>query len=90
MSPTSLIRSEGFTHVFEWTDAPGTVYEPHAHKDRVTVITTRGMITFDINGEKRTFRPGDRFDVPPGVTHSAIVGPEGWSCVVGEMIPGDS
>ena len=25
--------------------------------------------------------PGDRLDIPPGATHSAIVGPQGVACV---------
>lgn len=86
----SLLLSDGFLHVFEWTDISGTVYEPHEHRGKVAVITTSGSIEFDIVGEKKTFRAGDRFDVPVGVIHSAVVGPEGWSCVVGEMVKGDS
>lgn len=90
MSPVEQLLAEGFVHIFDWTDAPGTVYEPHAHKDKVTIITTAGSVDFTIDGKTNTFRAGDRYDVPAGVIHSAVVGVEGWSCIVGEMIPGDS
>jgi len=33
---------------------------------------------------------GERFDVPIGTKHSAVVGPEGCDWVVGEEIEGDS
>ncbi len=90
LTSEGMLRSEGFVHVFDWTDAPGAVYEPHAHKDKVTIFTTKGSVDFTINNQTLTFRAGDRYDVPPGVVHSAVVGPDGWSCIVGEMIPGDS
>jgi hypothetical protein len=35
-------------------------------------------------------RAGERFDVPVGVDHSAVVGDTGWTVVVGEEIEGDS
>ena len=35
-------------------------------------------------------KKGDRFDVIPGKSHTAQVGPNGCRYVVGEMIKGDS
>ena len=51
---------------------------------------TDGSITFDLNGEKKEVVAGQRFDVPPGAPHSAVVGPEGWIVIVAEEIEGDS
>jgi hypothetical protein len=31
-----------------------------------------------------TYLPGERFDVPAGAVHSAIIGPEGCLYVIGE------
>jgi len=84
------LESEGFHHVYEWQDKPGTVYEEHAHQGQVSLFVTDGLLTFDFSGEKKEVRAGQRFDVPIGVPHSAIVGPEGAIYIVGEMIEGDS
>lgn len=81
---------EGFASVYEWQDPAGTVYEPHAHKSKVSLFVTDGSITFDLDGEMKEVKANERFDVPVGVTHSAVVGPEGWIVIVGEEIEGDS
>jgi quercetin dioxygenase-like cupin family protein len=83
-------EDEDFASVYEWQDAPGTVYETHAHKGKVSLFTTDGSITFDFEGVKKEVKAGDRFDVPVGKPHSAIVGPQGWIVIVGEEIEGDS
>jgi quercetin dioxygenase-like cupin family protein len=83
-------EEEDFQHVFEWRDAPGTVYEEHSHKGRVSLFVTDGSITFDFSGKTKEVKAGERFDVPAGVPHSAIVGSQGWIVVVGEEIEGDS
>lgn len=83
-------EQEGFASVYEWTDPAGTVYPAHAHKGKVSLYVTDGSVTFDIAGETKEIKAGERFDVPPGVQHSAVVGPEGWIVIVGEEIEGDS
>jgi quercetin dioxygenase-like cupin family protein len=84
------LKSEGFPFVFEWTDAPDTIYTPHLHKGRVTFYITKGEIAVDILGKKLLITEGKRLDVPPAVIHSAKVGPQGCSFVVGEEIEGDA
>ena len=84
------LESEGFASVYEWQDPAGTVYEPHAHKGKVSLMVTDGSITFDFSGEKKEVKAGERFDVPVGTEHSATVGSEGWIVIVGEEVEGDS
>jgi quercetin dioxygenase-like cupin family protein len=84
------LESENFVHIYEWQDAPGTVYEEHSHKGKVSLCITDGSITFDFSGTKKELIAPIRFDVPPGVKHSAVVGPRGWIVIVGEEIEGDS
>jgi quercetin dioxygenase-like cupin family protein len=79
-----------FPIVYEWTDAPNTVYEPHAHQGRVSFYITDGEIVMDFNGEKKHLKGGDRFDVPVKTKHSALVGENGVSYVVGQDIEGDA
>ncbi len=83
-------EEEGFSSIYEWQDAPGTVYEEHTHKGKVSLFVTDGSITFDFSGKKREVKFGERFDVPPAAPHSAVVGPQGWIVIVAEEIEGDS
>lgn len=83
------LKEEGFSHVFDWHDDPNTEYPEHSHKGKVSFYVLNGSVTF--TGEiNMTVNYGERFDVPIGVKHSAIVGPDGCDWVVGEEIEGDS
>ncbi len=84
------LEKEGFPHVYEWQDKPGTVYPLHQHQDKVTIFITEGSLELTLNGATHSLRAGDRFDIPPQTEHSAVVGPSGCQYVVGEMIEGDS
>jgi len=86
----ATLEKEGFPHVYEWQDKPGTVYPEHSHQDKVTLFITEGSVDLTIADVTHSLRTGDRFDVPPGLPHSALVGPQGCQYVVGEMIDGDS
>lgn len=83
-------EKEGFVSVYEWSDPANTVYESHAHRGKVSLFVTDGICTFTLAGQERVVKAGERFDVPVGVEHSAVVGPEGWIVIVGEEIAGDS
>jgi len=79
-----------YPSVYEWQDPAGTVYPEHAHKGKVSLYVTDGSITFDFSGEKKEVIANQRFDVPMGAKHSAVVGPKGWIVIVGEEIENDS
>lgn len=83
-------ENEGFASVYEWQDPAGTIYDEHVHTGRVSIFVTDGSITFDFNGKIHEVKANERFDVPVGTPHSAVVGPQGWICIVGEEIEGDS
>lgn len=83
------LASEGFTHIYEWKDKPNVKYEEHEHKGKVSLYIISGSVTFSGDFSK-TLVAGDRFDVPVGAKHSAIVGPNGCEYIVGEEIEGDS
>lgn len=72
-----ILEDEGFPFVYEWQDAPGKIYEAHAHKGKVTIFITDGSVTFDFSGEKKELLAPMRFDVPVGAIHSAVVGLKG-------------
>lgn len=83
-------EEEGFSSVYEWSDPAGTVYEAHSHHGKVSLFVTDGSITFDFSGQKHQVKANERFDVPIGKEHSAVVGSQGWICIVAEEIKGDS
>lgn len=83
-------QEENFASVYEWQDPAGTSYPEHTHKGKVSLFVTDGSITFDFGGEKREVKAGERFDVPVGQPHSAIVGHQGWIGIIAEEIEGDS
>lgn len=84
------LASEGFTHIYEWTDKPDTEYAEHSHEGKVTFYILKGNIRMTIAGISKEVQTGERCDVPIGAPHTAKVGPEGCTFLVGEEIEGDS
>jgi uncharacterized protein YjlB len=78
----SELRSMGLAPAW-WSNRPGDRYQPHSHGYHKVLFCARGSIRFVIEPSGETFdlTPGDRLDIPTGTTHSAIVGPEGVTCV---------
>jgi quercetin dioxygenase-like cupin family protein len=84
------LAEEGFPHIYEWHDEPGVEYPAHAHKGAVSMYILEGSLTFWFGVEEQILKEGDRFDVPVGKEHTAKVGEQGCTFLVGEMIEGDS
>jgi len=87
MNPTELekqLRAEGFTHTYVWQDGPGVHYADHTHATATAHIILEGEMTVTTQGTARTYRPGERFDVPATVVHSAKMGPKGCRYLIGE------
>jgi quercetin dioxygenase-like cupin family protein len=78
------LRAEGFTHSFIWEDGPGAYYPDHAHPETTAHIILEGEMTVITEGRGRTYRAGERFDVPANTVHSARMGPGGCKYIVGE------
>jgi quercetin dioxygenase-like cupin family protein len=66
-----------------WSNHAGFVYNIHAHDYHKVIYVVSGSITFgfQIEGEPSTLSRGDRLDLPAGVAHNAVVGPEGVVCL---------
>ena len=77
------LAADGFD-AFEWTDAPGADYAPHAHDHDESLWVIDGEIVFGADG--RTFRlgPGDRLMLPKGTVHTARAGSAGARYFIGE------
>jgi hypothetical protein len=84
-----VLVTEGFPIVYEWTDAPNTIYENHKHQGKVSFSVVDGSVTFS-GSINKTVSKWQRFDVPIGIEHSAIVGDQGCAYIVGQEIEGDA
>lgn len=80
----SQLEREGFTHSFVSSDGPNQFYPDHTHAGLTAHIILDGEMTLTMNGESRTYREGERCDVPANAVHSARMGPRGCRYVVGE------
>jgi mannose-6-phosphate isomerase-like protein (cupin superfamily) len=66
------MESEGY-RVFEWIDAPGTVYDPHMHAEDQSHWIVSGALRLSIAGEQYTLGAGDRDFLPAYTEHTADV-----------------
>lgn len=66
------LESEGYC-VFEWSDAPGTAYQPHSHNDDQSHWIISGALQLTVAGETYTLEAGDRDFLPAQTTHAAFV-----------------
>ena len=78
------LREEGFLHTYVWQDRPNAFYSDHTHATETAHIILDGEMTLTQGGETRTFRVGERCDVPAGAAHSAKMGPRGCRYLIGE------
>ena len=77
-----LLEAEGLSH-YTWSNGPGDVYAAHSHAYDKVIYVVRGSVTFGLpqTGGQLALNAGDRLDLPAGVVHNAVVGPEGVLCL---------
>jgi len=80
----SELRREGFAHTYVWEDHANTAYSAHTHDTETAHIILSGEMTLTTGGASRTYRAGERCDVPAGAVHSARMGPNGCRYLIGE------
>ena len=78
------LEAEGFSHTFVWQDAPNALYPDHKHSGVTAHVILDGEMTLTMQGQPRTYRAGERCDVPAGTVHSARMGPSGCRYLIGE------
>jgi quercetin dioxygenase-like cupin family protein len=68
---------------YSWSNGPGDVYAAHSHTYAKVIYVVQGSITFGLPEENITIllNPGDRLDLPAGIIHDALVGPQGVVCL---------
>jgi len=78
------LRAEGFRRTYVWQDSAHTHYPAHTHATLTAHIILDGEMTLTISGESRTYRAGERCDVPAGTVHAARMGAHGCRYLIGE------
>jgi len=78
------LRSEGFRRIYVWQDGPNANYEAHTHATETAHIILDGEMTLIMDGAMRTYKAGERCDVPAGAEHCARMGPKGCKFLIGE------
>jgi quercetin dioxygenase-like cupin family protein len=78
------LAEEGFGDFFVWEDGPGAFYPDHAHSGLTAHVILEGEMTLTSEGQTRTYKAGERADVPACAIHSARMGPKGCRYLVGQ------
>ncbi len=78
------LRSEGFSRTFVLRDQPNAFYPDHTHATETAHIILEGEMALTVGGQSRTYRAGERCDIPTGTVHSARMGPSGCRYLIGE------
>ncbi len=82
------MQQEGLSP-YTWSNGPGDSYAVHSHTYEKVLYCVRGSIRFVLPDHADTIgnmsaidlAPGDCFILPAGVRHSALVGPQGVTCL---------
>ena len=69
--------------VYHWSNGPDDVYAGHTHGYHKILYVIEGSIKFDFPTRHKmvNLNRGDRLDIPAGIRHSAVVGPDGVTCL---------
>ena len=86
---SARLRAEGLV-AGTWGNGPGDVYVVHRHDYDKVLVCVRGSITFGLpgRGDPVAIGKGDRLDLPAGVDHDAVVGPDGVTCLEAHLPTG--
>lgn len=79
------MQQEGLSP-YAWSNGPGDTYAVHSHRYEKVLYCVRGSIRFVLPDYPEASRnvdltPGDRVILPAGTRHSALVGPQGVTCL---------
>ncbi len=71
---------------YTWSNGPGDTYAVHSHSYEKVLYCVRGSIRFALPDHPEASRnidltPGDCMILPAGTRHSALVGPQGVTCL---------
>lgn len=79
----SSLKRAGYQNIETTNVAANTSTHPHSHGFSVRALVLAGDITLTSEGQSRTFRAGDVFEMTAGCVHSEQHGPDGSTYLVG-------
>jgi uncharacterized protein YjlB len=75
------MQEEGLSP-YSWSNGPAEYYAIHSHTYEKVLYCVRGSIRFTLQDHTTIdLLPGDCMILPAGVPHSALVGPQGVTCL---------
>jgi quercetin dioxygenase-like cupin family protein len=78
------LAEEGLGDFFVGQDGPGAFCPDHTHSGLTAHVILEGEMTLTSEGQTRTYKAGERADVPGRAVHSARMGPKGCRYLVGQ------
>ena len=91
MSDTSALRARLIAEGLEpgaWSNGPGDRYGAHDHGYDKVIVVAAGSIRFGLADGPIDLETGDRLELPAGVDHDALVGPNGVTCLEAHLATG--
>ena len=76
------MQEQGLTP-YSWSNGPGDTYAVHSHTYEKVLYCVSGSIRFILPDEAENIdlNPGDCMILPRHIRHSAVVGPQGVTCM---------
>jgi mannose-6-phosphate isomerase-like protein (cupin superfamily) len=75
---------EGYVHLYVRDDGPDLSYPEHTHRSESAHVILRGEMSMTMHGETKTYRRGERCNLPAGIVHTARTGPQGCRYLIAE------
>lgn len=91
MSDSSALRARLIDEGLQpgaWSNGPADRYASHEHGYDKVIVVAAGTIRFGLADGPVDLAPGDRLELPAGVAHDALVGPEGVTCLEAHLALG--
>jgi hypothetical protein len=83
------LKAEGLD-ASSWSNLAGDHYEERVNDYDKIVVAVEGSITYGLSGYGVGFllTAGERLDLPANISHSAVVGPKGVTCLEARLPAG--
>ena len=79
----SSLKQAGFQVIETKKVTANIATPPHSHAFSVRALVLAGDVTLTSEGQSRTFRAGEVFEMAAGCVHSERYGPDGSTYLVG-------
>jgi mannose-6-phosphate isomerase-like protein (cupin superfamily) len=83
----TALRRAGYQDVEHKQTQPDFTTQPHSHPFDVRALVLEGEMTLTSQGESRTYRAGEIFEMAAGCEHSECFGPAGAKTLAGRRRP---